>query len=210
MEIKRDIHLKRLVASRHNGLIKVITGIRRSGKSYLLRVLFRNFLIGEGIKENHIIEVDLEDRRNRKYRNPDALLDYIDSLIVDSDMYYILLDEIQLVSEFEDVLNSYLSVRNVDIYVTGSNSRFLSKDVITEFRGRGEEIHITPLSFASFIRLTPSWNRIGHFRNTLHTVDCRMCVQNQTSRRKSAICKDCSRKPTLPILKSVTTFGGWR
>lgn len=129
MEIKRDIHLKRLVANRHNGLIKVITGIRRSGKSYLLRVLFRNFLIGEGIKENHIIEVDLEDRRNRKYRNPDALLDYIDSLIVDSDMYYILLDEIQLVSEFEDVLNSYLSVRNADIYVTGSNSRFLSKDV---------------------------------------------------------------------------------
>lgn len=150
MEIKRDIHLKRLLASRHNGLIKVITGIRRSGKSYLLRVLFRNFLIGEGIKENHIIEVDLEDRRNRKYRNPDALLDYIDSLIIDSDMYYILLDEIQLVSEFEDVLNSYLSVRNADIYVTGSNSRFLSKDVITEFRGRGEEIHITPLSFAEF------------------------------------------------------------
>ncbi len=198
MEIKRDIHLKRLVASRHNGLIKVITGIRRSGKSYLLRVLFRNFLIGEGIKENHIIEVDLEDRRNRKYRNPDALLDYIDSLIVDSDMYYILLDEIQLVSEFEDVLNSYLSVRNADIYVTGSNSRFLSKDVITEFRGRGEEIHITPLSFAEF--------------HSAHTEleSYRALQENQTSRRKSAICKDCSRKPTLPILKSVTTFGGWR
>ena len=150
MEIKRDIHLKRLIASKHNGLIKVITGIRRSGKSYLLRVLFKNHLIENGIKENHIIELDLENRRNKKYRDPDALLKYIDNSIVDEEMYYILLDEIQLVNEFEDVLNSYLSVRNADVYVTGSNSRFLSKDVITEFRGRGDEIHITPLSFAEY------------------------------------------------------------
>ena len=150
MEIRRDIHLKRLIASRHNGLIKVITGIRRSGKSYLLRILFKNYLINNGVKENHIIELDLENRRNKKYRNPDSLLEYIDTQMVDEDMYYILLDEIQLVCEFEDVLNSYLSVKNADIYVTGSNSRFLSKDVITEFRGRGEEIHITPLSFAEF------------------------------------------------------------
>ncbi len=155
MEIRRDIHLKRLIASRHNGLIKVVTGIRRSGKSYLLRVLFKNFLIENGIKENHVIELDLENRRNKKYRNPDSLIEYIDSRMADEDMYYILLDEIQLVSEFEDVLNSYLSIKNADVYVTGSNSRFLSKDVITEFRGRGEEIHITPLSFAEFCSAHP-------------------------------------------------------
>lgn len=155
MEFRRDIHLKRLIASRHNGLIKVVTGIRRSGKSYLLRILFKNYLIDNGVKENHIIELDLENRRNKKYRNPDSLIEYIDSQMVDDDMYYILLDEIQLVSEFEDVLNSYLSIKNADVYVTGSNSRFLSKDVITEFRGRGEEIHVTPLSFAEFSIANP-------------------------------------------------------
>lgn len=155
MEIKRDIHLKRLIASMHNGLIKVVTGIRRSGKSYLLRELFKNYLTENGVKDNHIIELDLENRRNNKYRDPDALIEYIDSKMVDDDMYYILLDEIQLVSEFEDVLNSYLSIKNADVYVTGSNSRFLSKDVITEFRGRGEEIHITPLSFAEYSSAHP-------------------------------------------------------
>ncbi len=150
MEIKRDLHLKRLIGSRHNGLIKVVTGIRRSGKSYLLRELFKNYLIGDGVKEDHIIEMDLEDRRNKRYRDPDALLEYIDSQMKDKDMHYIMLDEVQVVPEFEDVLNSYLSVKNADVYVTGSNSRFLSKDVITEFRGRGEEIHITPLSYAEY------------------------------------------------------------
>lgn len=155
MIIKRDIHLKRLIASRHNGLIKVVTGIRRSGKSYLLRVLFKNYLIENGINDSHIIELDLENRRNKQYRDPDSLMEYIDSRMTDEGMYYILLDEIQLVNEFEDVLNSYLSVQNADVYVTGSNSRFLSKDVITEFRGRGEEIHITPLSFAEFRSVHP-------------------------------------------------------
>lgn len=139
----------------HNGLIKVVTGIRRSGKSYLLRELFKNYLIENGVKDNHIIELDLENRRNNKYRDPDALIEYIDNKMIDDDMYYILLDEIQLVSEFEDVLNSYLSIKNADVYVTGSNSRFLSKDVITEFRGRGEEIHITPLSFAEYSSAHP-------------------------------------------------------
>lgn len=155
MEIKRDIHLKRLIASRHNGLIKVVTGIRRCGKSYLLMTLFRNFLLEDGVREDHIIMVDLENRRNKKLRDPDNLLEYIDQQIVDDGMYYILLDEIQVVSEFEDVLNSYLSVPNADVYVTGSNSRFLSKDVITEFRGRGDEIHITPLSFMEFHSVHP-------------------------------------------------------
>jgi len=147
--------LRRLIASRHNNLIKVLTGLRRSGKSYLLRVLFKKYLIENGIKEDHIIELDFENRRNKKYRDPDSLIEHIDSQMSDEDMYYILLDEIQLVSEFEDVLNSYLSIKNADVYVTGSNSRFLSKDVITEFRGRGEEIHITPLSFAEFSSAHP-------------------------------------------------------
>ncbi|MGN0225865.1 MAG: ATP-binding protein [Prevotella sp.] len=155
MEIKRDIHLKRLIASRHNGLIKVVTGIRRCGKSYLLMNIFRKFLLEEGVREDHIIMVDLENRRNKRLRNPDALLEYIDNQMADDAMYYILLDEIQVVSEFEDVLNSYLSVPNADVYVTGSNSRFLSKDVITEFRGRGDEIHITPLSFREFHSVHP-------------------------------------------------------
>lgn len=131
-------------------MIKVITGVRRCGKSDLLFHLFTEWLLAEGIAENHIIKVNLEDRRNKSLRNPDSLLAYIDGKMVDKDMYYILLDEIQLVDEFEDVLNSYLNVDNADVYVTGSNARFLSKDVITEFRGRGDEIHMLPLSFGEF------------------------------------------------------------
>lgn len=151
MEIKRDFHLKKLIASRHNGMIKIVTGIRRCGKSYLLFKLFRDYLRNEGVRDDHVIMVDLEDRRNMELRDPDRLLKYIDDHMKDSDMYYILLDEIQLVSEFEDVLNSYLKIENADVYVTGSNSKFLSKDVITEFRGRGWEIKITPLCFREFL-----------------------------------------------------------
>ena len=150
IEIKRDLYLEKLLGSMHNGLIKIVTGIRRSGKSYLLRIIFKNHLLATGTPEDHIIEMDLENRRNKEFRDPDVLLQYIDSRMTDSDMYYILLDEIQLVPEFEDVLNSYLSIQNADVYVTGSNSRFLSKDVITTFRGRGDEIHVNPLSFAEF------------------------------------------------------------
>lgn len=151
MEIKRDIYLKQLIDSKHNDMIKIITGMRRCGKSYLLFTLFYNYLIEEGVDENHIIQVDLEDRRNKALRNPDALLEYIDGKMTDSQMYYILLDEVQHVNEFEDVLNSYLKVKNADVYVTGSNSKFLSKDVITEFRGRGEEIKVFPLCFREFM-----------------------------------------------------------
>ena len=151
MEIKRDFHLKKLIASRHNGMIKIVTGIRRCGKSYLLFKLFRDYLRNEGVRDDHVIMVDLEDRRNMELRDPDRLLKYIDDHMKDSDMYYILLDEIQLVPEFEDVLNSYLKIENADVYVTGSNSKFLSKDVITEFRGRGWEIKITPLCFREFL-----------------------------------------------------------
>lgn len=150
MEIKRHSYLKKLIDRRGNGLIKIITGIRRSGKSYLLFELFYNFLKSEGVDDNHIIKLALDDRKNKKYRNPDVLYDYVSSLIVDEKQYYILLDEVQLVDEFEDVLNGFLHIRNADTYVTGSNAKFLSKDIITEFRGRGDEIHIAPLSFKEF------------------------------------------------------------
>ena len=151
MEIKRDIHLQKLIESKHNGMIKIVTGIRRCGKSYLLFNLFYQHLKSEGVDESHIMKIDLEDRRNKPLRDPDALLDYIDNKMTDNQMYYILLDEIQYVKEFEDVLNSYLKIDNADVYVTGSNSKFLSKDVITEFRGRGEEIRIAPLCFREFM-----------------------------------------------------------
>ena len=151
MIIKRDYYLNQLIASRHNGLVKIVTGLRRSGKSYLLFHLFGDYLKEQGIPEDHIIKVDLENRRNAPLRDPDALLAHIDSKMVDSNMYYILLDEVQHVPEFEDVLNSYLKIENADVYVTGSNSRFLSTDIITEFRGRGDQIHVYPLSFAEFM-----------------------------------------------------------
>ncbi|WP_278745418.1 ATP-binding protein [Muribaculum intestinale] len=151
MVIRRDKYLKQLIASKHNGFIKIITGLRRCGKSYLLFNLFKDHLLTSGVHDSHIIQVDLEDRRNKKLRDPDELLSYIDSKIIDKEMHYILLDEVQHVPEFEDVLNSYLKVDNADIYVTGSNSKFLSSDIITEFRGRGTQIHIYPLSFAEFM-----------------------------------------------------------
>lgn len=150
MLFERKHYLKLLQNADGNGMIKVITGIRRCGKSFLLFNLFRKRLIEKGIHEDHIIQVNLEDRRNKRLRDPDILLQHIDSMMTDTDKYYILLDEVQLVNEFEDVLNSYLSVPNAEVYVTGSNAKFLSKDIITEFRGRGWEIHIHPLSFAEY------------------------------------------------------------
>lgn len=151
MVINRDIYLNRLIASKHDGLIKIITGLRRCGKSYLLFKLFKEHLRNVGVDDNHIIQVDLEDRRNKNLRNPDVLLAHIDSKMKDNDMYYILLDEVQCVKDFEDVLNSYLKIENADIYVTGSNSKFLSTDIITEFRGRGTQICVHPLSFAEIM-----------------------------------------------------------
>ena len=142
-------------------MIKVVTGVRRCGKSYLVFNLFNNYLKSNGVDDKHIIKVNLENRRNKKLRNPDALLEYIDAQLIDQDMYYILLDEVQLVDEFEDVLNSYLDVPNADVYVTGSNARFLSKDVITEFRGRGDEVKIYPLSFAEFMSAFDGSNQLG-------------------------------------------------
>ena len=161
MDIKRDLYLQQLIDRRHNGMIKVVTGVRRCGKSYLVFNLFNNYLKSNGVDDKHIIKVNLENRRNKKLRNPDALLEYIDAQLIDQDMYYILLDEVQLVEEFEDVLNSYLDVPNADVYVTGSNARFLSKDVITEFRGRGDEVKIYPLSFAEFMSAFDGSNQLG-------------------------------------------------
>lgn len=151
MIIVRNKYIRQLIENRHNGLVKVITGIRRCGKSFLLFNLFKQQLQKEGVDNDHIIEMAFDDFGNRKYRNPDKFYQYIKSLIKDENMYYILLDEIQMMDEFEDVLNGLLHIPNADVYVTGSNAKFLSKDIITEFRGRGYQIHISPLSFSEFM-----------------------------------------------------------
>ena len=150
MEIKRDVYLNRLIRREKNGLIKVITGVRRCGKSYMLFNLFHKHLLEKGVREDHIIEIALDDRSNKELRDPDKMLSHIKERIVDKDTYYIILDEVQLIDEFEDVLNSLMHIRNADVYVTGSNSKFLSSDLVTEFRGRGDEIRIYPLSFREY------------------------------------------------------------
>lgn len=152
-EINREQYLNELILARENKLIKVITGIRRCGKSYLLDPIFKNYLINDGVKENHIIKLDLDLIENSKYREPMELFNFIMGQVKDKDIYYILLDEIQLVTNFESVLNSFLKKTNLDVYVTGSNSKFLSSDIITEFRGRSTEIKIYPLSFKEFVEL---------------------------------------------------------
>ena len=146
MEIKRDKYLEDLKDRMHNGMIKVVTGIRRCGKSYLIFTIFKEYLINEGVKEEHIIEMEFDKKENAKYRNPDALLDYVKESIKDPEDYYVLLDEVQMLGDFEEVLNSLLHIKKLDIYVTGSNSKFLSSDVLTEFRGRGDEVHVYPLT----------------------------------------------------------------
>ncbi len=153
MEINRDKYLNDLINRMHNGLIKVITGIRRSGKSYLVFHIFKDYLLQNGVPELHIISIELDKRSNKQYRDPDAILEYIESQIIDNERYYILLDEVQMLADFEEVLNSLLHIDNADIYVTGSNSKFLSKDIITEFRGRGDEVHIYPLTFKEFMQV---------------------------------------------------------
>ena len=151
MNIKRDRYLNTLISKEHNGLIKVITGMRRCGKSYLLFTLFKAHLLSEGVNADHIIEIAFDAFENKQFRDPNVLYPYLKEQIKDDAMYYVLLDEVQLLDEFESVLNSLIRIKNVDVYVTGSNARFLSKDVITEFRGRGDEVHMYPLSFAEFM-----------------------------------------------------------
>lgn len=151
MIIERKKYMQQLVQSKHNGLVKIITGIRRCGKSFLLFNLFKSQLEKEGIDKEHIIEMAFDDFANREYRDPEKFYQYVKAQIKDGRMYYVLLDEIQMMDQFEDVLNGLLHIPNVDVYVTGSNAKFLSKDIITEFRGRGYQIHVSPLSFSEFM-----------------------------------------------------------
>lgn len=161
MEIRRDRYLNRLLDRRQNGLIKVVTGMRRCGKSYLLFKLFRKRLLSEGVDESHIVGIAFDTFENRRFRDPEVLYPYLKEQIRDGGMYYVLLDEVQLLGEFEAVLNGLIRMENVDVYVTGSNARFLSKDVITEFRGRGDEVRVYPLSFAEFMSVYPGSKRDG-------------------------------------------------
>ena len=151
MKIGRDVYLNKLISKRHNGLIKVVTGMRRCGKSYLLFNLFKEYLVNEGVAENHIIEIAFDSFENKRYRDPEVLFPYIMEKMSDERMYYVLLDEVQMLDDFESVLNSLGRKQNVDVYETGSNAKFLSKDIITEFRGRGDEVHMYPLTFGEFM-----------------------------------------------------------
>lgn len=151
MKIGRDVYLNKLISKRHNGLIKVVTGMRRCGKSYLLFNLFKEYLVNEGVAENYIIEIAFDSFENKRYRDPEVLFPYIMEKMSDERMYYVLLDEVQMLDDFESVLNSLGRKQNVDVYVTGSNAKFLSKDIITEFRGRGDEVHMYPLTFGEFM-----------------------------------------------------------
>ena len=161
MVIQRDIYLNKIISKKHNGLIKVVTGVRRCGKSYLLFHLFKDYLLSEGVDKKHIIEIAFDAFESKRLQDPYVLMPYLKEQITDGEMYYILLDEIQLLGEFEAVLNSLIRMENVDVYVTGSNAKFLSKDVITEFRGRGDEIHMYPLSFAEFMSVYPGTKQDG-------------------------------------------------
>ena len=151
MQIERPFYLQQLIDSKDNGLIKIVTGLRRVGKSYLLKTLFKKHLLSEGINKDHILIIDLEDRKYKDFRNPDYLLDWIEKQMIGDEQYYIIIDEVQRVDEFVDMLGSLVLKDNADVYVTGSNSHFLSSDIATEFRGRGDEIHVWPLSFKEFM-----------------------------------------------------------
>jgi len=161
LEIRRDIYLNKLISKKQNGLIKVVTGIRRCGKSYLLFTLFKNYLLEDGVADDHIIEIAFDSFESKKYRDPEVLYPYLKEQIKDEDIYYILLDEVQLLDDFESILNSLVRMKNVDVYVTGSNAKFLSKDIITEFRGRGDEVRMYPLSFAEFMSVYPGAKQDG-------------------------------------------------
>ena len=176
--INRDIYLNKLINRINNKMIKVVTGIRRCGKSYLLFEIFYNYLLKTGVTESHIIALQLDDRINIKYRNPDILCNFIKEKIIDDEMYYILLDEVQFVEDFADVLNSFLHIKNADVYVTGSNARFLSKDIITEFRGRGDQIHLFPLSFGEYFNyckldFEEAWNEYSMYGGMPYLLTCK-------------------------------------
>ena len=162
VEFKRSKYLQKLISHKHNHLVKIVTGVRRCGKSYLLFNLFKKHLLDSGVDASHIIEIVFDDRRNRNLRNPDVCIAHVTSLIKDDQMYYLLLDEVQLMDDFEDALLTFLHIPNLDTYATGSNSRFLSSDVITEFRDRGDDIHVAPLSFSEYAGAFPDkpWSEL--------------------------------------------------
>ena len=155
MIVNRSTYIDQLIRSKGNGLIKIITGLRRSGKSFLLKKLFRQHLLDDGIKKDHIIIIDMESRKNKPFKDPDYLLDWVEKEMKDDETYYIIIDEVQEVNDFVEVLSTLSVTEGTDVYVTGSNSRFLSSDVVTEFRGRGDEIHVWPLSFKEFMSVFP-------------------------------------------------------
>lgn len=188
-EIKRDLYLNKLINRRENGMIKIITGIRRCGKSYLLDPIYKDYLLSTGVKENHIIKLALDREENRKYHDASELNKYIKAQVKDKDMYYIILDEIQLVKDFEYVLNSYLYENNMDVYVTGSNSKFLSSDIITEFRGRGDEIRVFPLSFKEFMEVYPK-NKYDGWSEYLLYGGMPLIISKKSDEEKSKYLKD--------------------
>lgn len=188
-EIKRDLYLNKLINRRENGMIKVITGIRRCGKSYLLDPIYKDYLLSTGVKKDHIIKLALDREENRKYHDASELNKYIKAQIKDKDMYYIILDEIQLVKDFEYVLNSYLYEDNMDVYVTGSNSKFLSSDIITEFRGRGDEIRVFPLSFKEFMEAYPG-NKYDGWSEYLLYGGMPLIISKKSDEEKSKYLKD--------------------
>lgn len=189
MEIKRDFYLNRLIEAKNDGLIKVVTGIRRCGKSFLLNTLFYNYLLENDVCDDHIIKVALDDSDNDELLNPKNLSKYIKERIIDNDNYYIILDEIQLVPNFEGVLNGLLRINNIDIYVTGSNSKFLSSDIITEFRGRGEEIRVYPLSYYEFMSVYDG-DKLDGWIEYITYGGLPLILSMKTDERKSAYLKE--------------------
>ena len=195
VEIPRNRYLNALINRKHNNFIKIVTGLRRVGKSYLIFTLFYNHLRSCGVDDTHILKIQLDRRKYQKYQNPDLFLSYIESIVGDGtpryegEMYYILLDEVQLMEDFESVLNTLIYYRNADVYVTGSNSKFLSTDVITEFRGRGDEIHVYPLSFAEFLSVYDKEDRYRAFHEYMLYGGLPECVKSPSEEEKSAYLK---------------------
>lgn len=190
MIIPRPMYLDLLISGQGNGLIKIITGLRRCGKSYLLFTIYADYLRQTGVGADHIIKIDLEDIRNRDLKDPMALVNYIDSHMIDQQMYYILLDEVQNVPDFENVLNSYLKIENADVYVTGSNSKFLSSDIVTEFRGRGDEIHMYPLSFKEYYVAIGEGDKSDAWKNYFTYGGLPHVLQLDTHARKASYLKN--------------------
>lgn len=193
MEIKRDLYLNELISHKHNGLIKIVSGIRRCGKSYLLFELFKKHLISEKVDKHRIIAIALDDFAQIEYRDPKKCYNYVKSRIKDSKMHYLLLDEVQLMDNFQDVLNGFLHIKNLDVYVTGSNSKFLSSDVVTEFRGRGDEIRVYPLSFSEFYSVTggdwySAWQQYYTFGGMPMVLNCK--TQAEKNRYLSNLFKE--------------------